>query len=184
MIRSERKVSRRRLVIALAGLLALPLSAGADSSLDAPSDLSGTWRTVQAESESMEPVMKAQGIPWLQRKAARMVSLEFIFRQEGGDLEQEMQSSFTSGKRKYRMNGPEYDDEDFRGRTMRARDWWTESGDFARRMVYESGVVLTIQRRLRDDGRHIDVRFDVEEPGRETQTVKRVLRRVDDGEGR
>lgn len=170
--------------LALVGMLALPLSAAADASaLDTSPDFSGTWRTVAAESEPMDPVMEAQGVSWLQRKAARMVSLEFVFRQNGIELEQDMQSSFVSNSRKYRMNGPEYEDEDFRGRTMRARDWWTDTGDFSRRMEYESGTVLTVHRSLRADGLHIDVLFEVERPGHERRTVKRVLRRVDVGEG-
>jgi hypothetical protein len=169
---------RRILCILLAGtgLLAVPAAA------EPKSGFAGTWRTVDAESESMDPVMKAQGIPWLQRKAARIVTLEFVFRQDGNDMEQEMDSRFVSKSKRYRMNGPEYDDEDFRGRKIRSRDWWTDSGDFMRRMEYESGMVLTVHRNLRDDGRHIDVLFEIERPGHDLQTVRRVLRRVDEAE--
>jgi hypothetical protein len=162
--------------LVVAGLLALALSAGAEP----PANLSGKWRTLAEESEPMDPVMEVQGVSWLQRQAARMVTLEFVFRQNGIELEQELQSSFVSNARTYRMNGPEYDDEDFRGHRMRARDWWTEAGDFVRRMVYETGTVLTVRRSLRADGRHIDVLFEIEQPEREKRTVRRVLRRVED----
>jgi hypothetical protein len=146
---------------------------------DPPRDFSGTWRTVTEESESMDPVLKAQGASWFARKAAGMLALEFVIRQNGIELEQDMESKLMSNTQKYQMNAPEYVDEDFKDEKIRARDFWTEDGQFTRRMEYDSGSVIFMHRTLRDDGRHIDVRFDVTLPGEPTTTVKRVLRRVD-----
>lgn len=71
----------------------------------APTDFSGTWQLDRAASDSMEPLLKAQGISMVERKIASSLDITQVIQQAEDTLDLEVKSTAKNVVQKLIVDG-------------------------------------------------------------------------------
>jgi len=159
----------RDMTLLAALLLAAPAWAG---------DLQGTWEIDLKASDSLDPLLKAQGVSWVKRKAANGLKVTQTLARDGDQVTLSVVSSASSRDETLSVDGELRTVEGENG-TMQVRHSW--DGDVLVTVqeteTPEGTATVTTRREASDDGATLTQRITLQTPGGETITVDRIFRR-------
>lgn len=160
---------RRSLSVLLLGLvLTLPRPAWC-------ADFSGVWTLDLKASESLDAVLKAQGISWLKRKAAAGLQVTQTIAQTDTQLTVDVTSSMHEKHHVFEVDGKDRVVEGDQGAAV-VNHVWEGEVLVTTSVRHDGSSTLVIRRALADDGRTMTLDLSLTAAGA-VHTAKRVFRK-------
>lgn len=138
----------------------------------------GTWVLDKQASDSLDPLLQAQGVGWFKRKAAAGLDVTQVIEVEGDTVHIEVQSSLKSGAETVQLDGVARERVGEQGPARVAHRWEAETWVTTSQASSPAGEPLrtTLTRSLSDEGQTMTQRIQVEIGG-QTLSLDRVFRR-------
>ena len=146
-------------------LLATPAVAG---------DLQGTWIVDLKASDSVGPLLKAQGVSLVKRKAADSISVTQTYARSGDEVTLTVVSAAGTQVDTLQVDGQTRTVEGDRGPAQVQHRW---DGDVLVTVQASEAATVTIRREASDDGATLTQHIVLEQPGEAKVTVDRVFRK-------
>lgn len=165
------------LVLAFAFAVALTSSRVAQA---APVDLSGTWVLDKVASGDLEPLLRARGASWMERKAVKGMSITQTIAQDGDTLRIEVDTSLKDTEETVQVDGVARKQKTPRGEVATVTHRW-EGAAWVSHSVLKApsgeAVALTRTTRVSPDGASLTTHIRVVRGDEAPVEVSRVYRR-------
>lgn len=161
--------------IALTLALAAPTT-----SLAAPVDLSGTWVLDLAASDSIEPMLKAQGVSYMKRKAAASMEVTQTIVQTGDTLSVDVDTSHKDTKTTVKVDGVTREVTTASGEKTQVTNLWKAATWVSTTVMPEHDggpMTLTRTHALADAGKTLKQRIELKPAQGQAMVVTRLYRR-------
>ncbi len=162
-------------------LSALFLAACLGLTTAAPSwaaDFSGTWSLDRDASDSPEPLLKAQGVGWMKRKAAAGMDVTQNITHQGDKLTIETVTSARTKTDTLQVDGETRTVEGDKGAAQVRHEWQGEVLVSTSALQTKDGPgTLVVHRKLSDDGQTLEQRIALTLADGSTVEIARVFRK-------
>ncbi|MEL6345856.1 MAG: lipocalin/fatty-acid binding family protein [Myxococcota bacterium] len=141
-------------------------------------DYSGTWVLDLKSSDSLEPLLKAQGANMMMRRAADRLVVTQTITQDDNQVTVKNESSFRTNTDVLQVDGETRTVEGDRGEVQTRHSWEGEVlvSNMTMPMAKGQGT-MNVRRILSEDGATLTQRITVNTPAGETHVINRVFKR-------
>lgn len=141
-------------------------------------DLQGTWVLDPKSSDSLDPLLKAQGVSWVKRQAVDGLQVTQTLTRAGDQVTLRVVSSASTQQESFSVDGQERTVEGDKG-TMQVTHRW--DGDVLvtvqKTETPDGTATVTTRREASDDGTRLTQRITLQKPDGVTISVDRVFRK-------
>ncbi len=174
-MRPAQRLVMTALAVLAAALAPRPASAG-------PPDFSGTWVLDLSASDPVDDLMRVQGFSFPERQVAARMAVTQTIVQTPDELRIDVESVAKSRREVLHLDGREETIETEKNGPMLTRSSWAPDGatlvsQSRVRLSNGAPAVLRVSRQLRDGGRTLAQRLELEVSGGARYAATRVFRR-------
>lgn len=141
-------------------------------------DLAGTWVLDLEASDSVDPILKAQGVSWMKRKAAASLQVTLTIAGSGNDLTIDTESSLSSRSETLTVDGETRTKQSDKGPAQVTHEW--KGADLLSTatlpMKGGEGQFVTL-RSVSSDGTTLTQTITMTQPDGTKHVVKRIFRK-------